>query len=39
VVAALPLCLTGQEREVGHDRRLEVPARIDRRSRIPGGVR
>ena len=38
VVAALPLCLTGDEREVGHDRRLEAPARIDRHSTVRGGV-
>ena len=39
VMAALPLCLTGEEREVGHDRRFEAPARVDRKSRIHGGVR
>jgi beta-xylosidase len=39
VTAVLPLLVTGDEREVGHDRRLEVPARVDRRSRIHGGVR
>ena len=39
IVAALPLRLIGDEREVGHDRRLEAPARVDRHSRIHGGVR
>jgi len=41
MVAALPLCLTGDEREVGHDRRLEAPAAVMRRwpdTRIHGGV-
>jgi beta-glucosidase len=38
VVATLPLLLTGEEREVGHDRRFEAPARVDRRSRIHGGA-
>ncbi|TDD44165.1 glycosyl hydrolase [Nonomuraea terrae] len=37
VAAALPLRLVGAEREVGHARRLEVPARIDRDTPEGGG--